>query len=155
MSVSRSYHDYVIDQMRKISAVTSRAMFGGYVVYSNGVAFAILDDDRLYFKTDDSNRGDYQNAGMQPWDYHGDGKGSMSNFEVPEAVLEDPAELALWAQKAIAAAIAKKKQPVAKSKTKKSLRAAKKNVRQKKKSSAVKKGKAKKGVRDEKRRQRK
>ncbi len=76
MPVSRTYHDYVIDQMRKISAVTSRAMFGGYAVYSNGLAFAILDDDHLYFKTNDSNRADY--------------------------VLEDPSELAAWAQKAIA-----------------------------------------------------
>lgn len=155
MPVSRTYHDYVIDQMRKISAITSRAMFGGYVVYSHGVAFAILDDDRLYFKTDDSNRGDYQNAGMQPWDYRGDGRGSMSNFEVPEGVLEDPAELALWAQKAIAAAVAKKKQPVAKSKTKKSLQTSKNPVLQKKKSSVSKKAKTEKGVRDEKRRQRK
>lgn len=142
MPVSRSYHDYVIDQMRKIRAVTSRAMFGGYVVYSDGVAFAILDDDRLYFKTDDNNRGDYQRAAMQPWDYRGDGRGSMSNFEVPEAVLEDPAELALWAKKAIAAAIAKKKQPGSKSKTKKSLRTVKKAVPQKKKSSVAKKRKA-------------
>lgn len=144
MPVSRSYHDYVIDQMRKIAGVSSRAMFGGYVVYSNGVAFAILDDDHLYFKTDDSNRGDYQNAGMQPWDYHGDGRGSMSNFEVPESVLEDPAELALWAQKAIAAAIAKKKLSGAKSKTKKGLQTTKKPVRQKKKSSVPKKNNTKK-----------
>lgn len=143
MPVSRTYHDYVIDQMRKISAVSSRAMFGGYAIYSNGVAFAILDDDHLYFKTGDSNRADYVSAGMQPWDPYGDGRVSFSNFEVPESVLEDPAELADWAQKAIAVAIAKKKKPAVKTaaakRSKKTKAAPKKTLQKKKTSDAVKK----------------
>lgn len=144
MPVSRTYHDYVIDQMRKISLVSSRAMFGGYAIYSNGVAFAILDDDHLYFKTGDSNRADYVNAGMPPWDPYGDGRVSFSNFEVPESVLEDPAELALWAQKAIAVAIAKKKKPAvktaaAKRSTKSKAATPKRPVQKKKKSPAARK----------------
>ena len=139
MPVSRTYHDYVIDQMRKISALSSRAMFGGYAIYSNGVAFAILDDDHLYFKTDDSNRADYVNAGMRPWDPYRDGRVSFSNFEVPENVLEDPAELAAWAQKAILVAKAKKKKPAVKAaeakRSKKTKAATPKKTVQKKKTS--------------------
>lgn len=143
MPVSRTYHDYVIDQMRKISALSSRAMFGGYAIYSNGVAFAILDDDHLYFKTDDSNRADYANAGMRPWDPYGDGRISFSNFEVPESVLEDPAELAAWAQKAIAVARAKKKNPAAKIKGKATKKpAVKKKAAPKKTSTRAKTGKS-------------
>lgn len=146
MPVSRTYHDYVIDQMRKISVVSSRAMFGGYAIYSNGVAFAILDDDRLYFKTDDSNRSDYVDAGMPPWDPYGDGRVAFSNFEVPDSVLEDPAELAAWAQKAIAVAIAKKRKPAvrtgaAKRSTKTKSANRKKPVQKKKTSSVAKKKK--------------
>ncbi len=127
--------------MRNIGAITSRAMFGGYAIYSHGIAFAILDDDRLYFKTDDSNRADYVNAGMPPWDPYGDGRVSFANFEVPGNVLEDPAELAVWAQKAVAVAKAKKKSSPAKSKPKKRTALSKSPNPKKTKPTAVKKKK--------------
>jgi len=140
VAVSKQFHDHVIDQLRRVPSVTSRAMFGGFTIYSKGVAFAIIDNDRLYFKTNDTNRADYTAAGMQPWDPYGDGRVSFSNYELPEAIFENADELALWAAKAIAVARSKKKAKPAKKLAKKKPTAKKRPVAKRGKST----GKAKK-----------
>ena len=76
-------------------------MFGGYGLYFEGVMFALIVYDVLYFKVGDANREDYIEAGMGPFTYKGKGKPmQMSYFQVPSEVYEDLALLPAWMDKA-------------------------------------------------------
>lgn len=98
---TQEYRDYVVDLLAPFGDVTCRAMFGGHSLYRSGVIFAIIADDVLYFKVDDSNRPDFEAMGSEPFSYEARGKRvSMSYWQVPLAVMEDGIELTQWAQKA-------------------------------------------------------
>ncbi len=75
-------------------------MFGGVGVYSDGLIFGLIDDDRFFLKVDDVNRPDFEERGTGKFDPYGDGRG-MQYYEVPADVLEDRAELARWSRRAI------------------------------------------------------
>jgi DNA transformation protein and related proteins len=103
--VSDEYLRYLVDQLREAGPVSARKMFGGAGIYYRGRMFGLVSDDTLFLKADESNRADYEAAGMkkfQPWD---DKPMTMPYYEVPAEVLEDSSELALWARKSIAAAM--------------------------------------------------
>lgn len=90
-------------------------MFGGVGIYSEGLFFALLDDDRLFFKVDDASRPRYQAAGMGAFDPFKDGKAMNGYFELPGEVLEDEDQLPGWVREALAvAAWAAKKKPKSK-----------------------------------------
>ena len=92
--------------------MTAKSMFGGVGIYAQGFFFALIAEDRLYFKVDDSNRPDFVAAGMGPFMPFGDPDRPMQYYELPEEVLEDPELLAPWMTKAIA--VAMKAKPKAK-----------------------------------------
>ena len=101
MSVSDEYLTYVIDQLEYLGPVQSRRMFGGAGLYFEGLFFAIVADDVLYFKVDDSNRADYEAAGMGPFKPFPDKSEVMQYYEVPIDVLENRDTLRDWADKAV------------------------------------------------------
>ncbi|MCO5205070.1 MAG: TfoX/Sxy family protein [Anaerolineae bacterium] len=87
MSASKAYCDAVKAQLSPFMPVTSRAMFGGYGLYSDGVIFALItSDDVLHFKVDDSNRALYEDAGMQQ--FH-----NMPYFQVASDWYDNPEKL--------------------------------------------------------------
>lgn len=104
MAVSVSFRTYLLEQMGQIRPVTTRPMFGGLTFFAEGRAFALADDDVLYFKVDDSNRPDFVAAGMGPFLPFGDPAKPMQYYEVPADVLEDSEQLGAWMAKAIAVA---------------------------------------------------
>ena len=108
MAVSREYRDWVVEQLRYVGPVTARSMFGGVGLYCDGLFFALIDDDTLYFKVDDGNRPDFEAAGAGPFRPYGDER-AMQYYELPADVLEDPDRLREWAEKALDAARRKKK----------------------------------------------
>jgi len=64
--------------------------------------FAIVDGGRLYFRTSDATRPDYEDRGMQA--FAPTPKQVLKNyFEVPVDVLEDDSLLCDWARKAVQA----------------------------------------------------
>jgi DNA transformation protein len=101
MSVSDEYLTYVIDQLECIGPVRARRMFGGAGLYFDGLFFALVADDVLYFKVDDSNRPDYESADMGPFRPFPDKPNVMQYYEVPIEVLENRDTLRDWAQKAV------------------------------------------------------
>jgi DNA transformation protein len=82
-------------------------MFGGVGLYSGERFFAVMMDDTVYLKVDETTRAPYEAAGSRPFNPYPtrpDGGVSTSYFEVPLAVLEDAEKLARWAKKSIAVA---------------------------------------------------
>lgn len=78
-------------------------MFGGHGFYLGPVFFAIVYDDRLYLKTDDSTRGWFESRGMGPFRPN-ERQESKSYYEVPPDTVEDRAGLIERAQDAVRAA---------------------------------------------------
>lgn len=96
-----NYRDYVLDILAPFGDITCRAMFGGYSLYRNGIIFAIIADDMLYFKVDDSNRPDFEEKASEPFTYEVKSKRvSMSYWQVPLEVMEDETQLIAWVEKA-------------------------------------------------------
>ena len=105
MPVSPDYRDYILDQLSLVENVMSRAMFGGLGLFKAGVMFGILSRmDRFYLKVDDINQPDYEALSAEPFRPHQDSEMTMAYFEVPVEILDDPEELAIWADKAWEAA---------------------------------------------------
>ena len=100
------FAEFVIEQMVSIGGLRVRAMFGGYGVYQDDCIFAVIVDDRLYFKTDATTRGEFEAMGLSPFTYLARGKPvSMNYFEAPPEVFEEPEAMRTWAQKALGVAI--------------------------------------------------
>ena len=104
MSVNNEFVRYALDQLRGLGVVISRKMFGGAGLYLDGTIFALIAYDTLYFKVDETNRSDFEQAGMEPFKPFDDTSYVMSYYEVPIDVLEDSDDLVEWARKALAAA---------------------------------------------------
>jgi DNA transformation protein and related proteins len=109
MAVSASFRTYILEQLgRAVPRIRDRSMFGGVGIYAGDLFFALIDNDTLYLKVDDSNRGDFEARGMGPFRPYGDDGEEMGYFELPAEVLDDPDALRPWAEKAIAVAARKK-----------------------------------------------
>jgi len=102
MAVDDGYLAYILDQLTPFGTVTARKMFGGASLAHRGLAFALIADDALYFKVDDTNRADYEAQDCQPFRPFEDKAYVMSYYEVPPGVLDDPDELKVWATKSFA-----------------------------------------------------
>ena len=119
MAVTPGFASFVVEQLEGCGPITTKRMFGGVGIYSGDIFFAIIDNDVLYLKTDDSNRKDFERAGAGPFrasivrgasaprpPLHD--RETMMYYSVPVAVLEDADALAAWGKKAIAVAVAAK-----------------------------------------------
>ena len=113
MSVSADYRDFVLEQLAGAGRVTPRAMFGGVGLYLDGLFFALIDDDTLYFKADDASRRRYEAAGSRPFcPDPSRPEQSMGYWQVPADVLEDPEALVDWAREAQGVALSKRSKRV-------------------------------------------
>lgn len=113
MAVSESYREFVLEQLGRVAPVTGKSMFGGVGIYAQGLFFALIADDRLYFKVDEVSRPDFERLGMEPFRPFEEDS-AMGYYEVPADVVEDSVELAAWMKQAIdvaAKAKGKKKKP--------------------------------------------
>ena len=73
MPVSASFRAFVLDQLRRaVRGIRARSMFGGVGIYAGDLFFALIADDTLYFKVDDSNRPDFVAQGMRPFMPYGE-----------------------------------------------------------------------------------
>ena len=118
MAVSPGFAAFVAEQLEGCGPIVTRRMFGGLGIYARDIFFAIIDNDILYLKVDDTTRPDFERAGCRAFRPYGDDRQSIRYYEVPVAVLEDASELARWGRKALAVATAAKMSPKPKLKSK-------------------------------------
>src|SRR6202162_675108 len=105
MAVSEDYLQYVLEQLAGLGRVPPRRMFGGVGLYHEERFFGLIAGDTLYFKVNDSNRGDYEARGMGRFrPYPDKPQLSMTYYEVPADTLEDADECMAWARKSLSAA---------------------------------------------------
>lgn len=108
MAVTDEYLDHLRDLLADFGVVEPRRMFGGVGLFRDGAMFGLVMGDTLYFKVDERSRADFEAAGMAPFSY-ATKNGSRqigSFFEAPAELFDDPGELAVWARRALDAALA-------------------------------------------------
>jgi len=59
-----SFKEFVPDQLGALPELRARAMFGAHGLYAGDRFFGILDEGRLFFKTDAAGAADYTSRGM-------------------------------------------------------------------------------------------
>ena len=85
----------MLEQLRDVPDVHSRRMFSGYGLYRGEKFFGIDSEGRVYFKTNEKTRKQYEDRGMQP--FAPSPTQILKNyFEVPPDILEDREALARW-----------------------------------------------------------
>lgn len=106
-----NYAHYILDLLLPLGNIKARKMFGGFGIYQNGIFFALIANNILYFKVDDANQSDYESFGSKPFSYtnKNDKLVSMSYWEVPINILENQDRLEEWVNNAVQAAKRAKK----------------------------------------------
>lgn len=105
MAVDEGLAAWVAEAMAPLGIVTGRAMMGGRTLYCDGVVFAILADDALWFKADAVTDGAWDAAGAARFTHaKGEGQvGTMNYRLVPDDCHDDADALMRWAALALGA----------------------------------------------------
>src|SRR4051795_6437967 len=106
MVASEAYTDFLREQLAPLGRLSLRRMFGKTGVFCDGVMFAVVTDNTLYFRVDDYNRETFKEAAaFPPLNYAKKGALiDLSFWRVPERLFDEPDELMVWAKAALAAA---------------------------------------------------
>jgi len=117
MPVTKEAVQRFVDLLIAVRPITHRSMFGGIGLYVDGVFFAVIDDDRLYFKSDETTAEAYDTLKADVWVIPSkDGPSVMPYREVPSEILGDRDRLGEWID--TAKAVAERKKTKSKSKKK-------------------------------------
>jgi len=86
---------FVLDQLREVEGVSSRAMFGGHGIWRGDRMVGIVFKGRFYLKVTRASKSRFEKAGMKPFKPSAT-QTLNSYYEVPADVVESPAKLARW-----------------------------------------------------------
>ncbi|NJO22813.1 MAG: TfoX/Sxy family protein, partial [Sphingomonadales bacterium] len=90
MASSAGFLAFLDEQLAGLGPVSIRRMFGGAGVFADGIMFALVSDDTLYFKVDETTRADFEAEGMGAFTYATkDGRNTlMSYWRAPERLFD-------------------------------------------------------------------
>jgi DNA transformation protein len=92
----------------RFGRVSARRMFGGHGIFHEGRMFGLVSGERLYLKTDEENRAQFEAKGLAPFEYMRAGKLTPTSYvEAPPEIYEDREEAARWARLAWEAVLRK------------------------------------------------
>ncbi|MEO8064854.1 MAG: TfoX/Sxy family protein [Pseudomonadota bacterium] len=98
---------HILEQLDAIGRLHSRRMFGAVGLYSGELFFGLIDDDTVFFKSDDSNNADYTARNMPRFMPFPDRpEAVMAYYQVPADIIEDAESLVAWARKSVGVALA-------------------------------------------------
>ena len=108
---------FISDLFAPFGPVAVRRMFGGAGLYRDGLMFALEFDGVIFLRVDEASIPDFEREGSRPFVYSRAkspgkiGRASLSYWRLPERLYDDPEELAVWAERALAIARHKKTAP--------------------------------------------
>ncbi len=102
--------NYILDLLKFAGSARARKMFGGYGIYLQEIMIALVEDNILYLKADDSSRHHFEELGLPRFTYLKQGKPvRLSFYQAPDEVLDNSEEMKKWAQRAHKAALRSRK----------------------------------------------
>jgi DNA transformation protein and related proteins len=105
MSVDQGLVDLAAEQVASLGEPSSRRMMGGATLYCDGIAYAIVALDALWFKADAESDAAWDAAGAERFAYpRRDGTVATMNYRrAPDDSYDDPEAFLRWAAVALAA----------------------------------------------------
>lgn len=101
IKVPSEHHPIFRAALPKDPRVETQAMFGGIAAKVNGHLFAGLFARSVMLALDEAGRKEaLALEGAEPFDPMGDGRAKSEKVMLPEAMMEEPAELRAWIQRA-------------------------------------------------------
>jgi DNA transformation protein len=106
VSARNEFADYVVELMSDWATVSARKMFGGHGIYRDGMMFALIVEEELFFKADAINVAQFKSEDSHPFTYQSKTRiVEVSYWSAPPACLESPVAMSEWCQLGFAAAI--------------------------------------------------
>jgi DNA transformation protein len=95
------------DLFAPFGKIAVRPMFGSEGLFSDGLMFAIVYEERLYFKTSEESRQAFIAEGTGPLYYKfKTAEGILTSYyELPDRLYDNPEELAEWSRVAFSVAL--------------------------------------------------
>ena len=117
------YVEYLKEVFNEFGPIQPRRMFGGYGIFHKGLMFALVADNALYLKADETISQHFTERELEQFSYEKQGKAfKMSYYMAPEDIFDDSEEAKIWADRSYAAAVRSnkpKRKPTKKPKKKK------------------------------------
>ena len=97
--------DWAREALEPLGTITHRPMMGAAVLYCDGLVFAVVDEESIYFKNDKVSAPVWDEAGCPPFTFTGkDGETVSVNYRrAPDDVYDDAEAMQRWAGLALEA----------------------------------------------------
>jgi DNA transformation protein len=107
MSYDEGLYAWVQEALEPLGPVTMRRMMGAAVLYLDGIIFAVLDGEAVWFKADAESAEVWDAAGCERFTFTGsDGRVETMNYRrAPSDVYDDAEAMQHWARLAQAAGL--------------------------------------------------
>jgi DNA transformation protein len=106
MRMKSSLASYVTENLAFLGQISNRAIFGAIGIFIEERLLGIVIDETLYLHTGPTNQDDYLSRGMAQFKpYPNAFDLTTDHHRVPDDVLNDPALLKEWGERALKAAI--------------------------------------------------
>jgi DNA transformation protein len=116
---------HCLELLEPVGPVRAKRMFGGYGLYAQELFVALIADEGLYLRADDTSEPHFRQAGGQPFEYEARGRRMTLRYWTPPAeALESSALMQPWARQALRAALSARAKPAKASIRKRSRRPA-------------------------------
>ena len=104
MTASAAFLATLVDLLGPLGGISTRRMFSGAAIYSHGQVFALVLDDVLYLKSDETTASDFEAEACAPFAYDTkDGRRVLTSYRrAPDRLLDEPEDLVGWARTALA-----------------------------------------------------
>jgi DNA transformation protein and related proteins len=106
--------EFIGELFAQFRPVTMKRLFGGAGLYAGDIMFGLVFDGAIFLKVDATSIPDFEREGSRPFVYTRAkspgrvGRHSLSYWRLPDRLYDEPDELAVWAEHALAIAQRKK-----------------------------------------------
>ena len=105
MPHKNKFVDRVLTLLTPHGDIRARPMFGGHGIYLDGMMFALIAYDRLFFKTDVETRPRFVRTGSKPFSFMRAGKEMITSYyEAPPRTMKTARAIMPWMELATIAA---------------------------------------------------
>lgn len=106
MAIADSFIEHAKELFAPFGDIRVRKMFGAAGVYCDELFFAVMDDEAVYFKVDDTSRAAFEARGLRPFTFETKEGATavMSYYSAPDDIFDDEDELKRWTTLALDAA---------------------------------------------------
>jgi DNA transformation protein len=101
--MASEYEAFLAELLAPLGGIAMRRMFGGLGIHRDGLMFALVTGDTLYFKVDETTVPRYQAEGSDPFTYRRkDGRTVLVGYwRAPERLFDDPDAFLEFAREAV------------------------------------------------------